>query len=387
MRRLLTAAATAALALTGLAAPARATTDPRQVTLTLTRAWTGLAEPVAIAHPPGDSRVFIVERAGRIRVVRNGVLKATPFLDIRSKVSTNGEGGLLGLAFRPDYKSSGRFFVYWTDASGYIRIQRYRAAPTSDVAYATGVDILKIAHPSYSNHYGGQLAFGSGGYLFAGTGDGGGAGDPKGNAQNPYSLLGKILRIDVTHYPSGAGYAIPSGNPYASGGGRKEVWALGLRNPWRFSFDRSSPANLWVGDVGQGDREEVDVFSTGGRNLGWDCREGTLNTAATYGGSYCKSSGYLAPVTQYDHILGCAIIGGYVYRGTKYASLLGGTYLFADYCSGRIWGLGRDASGNRVRAQVGSYAGQVVAFGEVAGGELLLVSASGTIYRIGAAHR
>ena len=381
MRRFL-ALTIAALSLHSPAA--HATEDPRNVRASWLRVTTGLASPLAMASPPGDSRIFVVERAGRIRVIRNGVLKATPFLDIRRHVNTSGEGGLLSLAFKPDFARTGRFFVAYTDANMTLKVRRYRAtSPTSDTAYPTGVDVISVPHPTHTNHHGGQLQFGPGGYLFVSTGDGGGSGDPNGNAQNLNSLLGKILRLDVTNYRGTAttAYSSPRTNPYyGSTPGRGEIWASGLRNPWRFSFDGS---NLWVGDVGQGAREEVDRFALGGRNLGWDCREGTLDTAATYGGTYCRVSGYTAPIHEYDHSAGdCAIIGGYVYRGAKYAALAGGSYVFGDFCTGRIWLLGADASGRQVVAQVADFPGNILAFGRNNAGEVYLLAANGSLYRL-----
>ena len=385
MRRILALAIAAA----SLSAPsAEAVEDPRNVRVGLIRAVTGLSSPLAMTYPPGDSRLFVIEREGRVRVIRGGVLKSTPFLDISSRVSTAGEGGLLGLAFRPDFTRSGRFFVAYTDANMTLKVRRYYAPPTSDVARPTGADVISIPHPGHTNHHGGQLAFGPGGYLYVSTGDGGGSGDPDGNAQNLSSLLGKILRLDVVNYTGTAtrAYSVPPTNPYAGATpGRGEIWASGLRNPWRFSFDGS---NLWVGDVGQGAREEIDRFSTGGRNLGWDCREGTLNTAATYGGSYCKSSGYTAPIHEYAHGAGdCAVIGGYVYRGAKYASLAGGHYVFGDFCSGRIWLLGRDAAGRQAVGLAADFSGNILAFGRSAAGEIYLLAANGTIYRLNYARK
>ena len=383
-----------ALLLLTLLVPARAAdaaVDPRQVTASWTRVLQGLSSPVAMTHPPGDSRLFVVERTGKIRVVRNGVLKATPFLDLTRRVNTSGEGGLLGLAFKPNYRTSGHFFVAYTDANMTLKVRRYRApTPSGDTAGTTGVDVISVPHPGASNHNGGQLAFGPGGYLFIGTGDGGGSGDPNGNAQNLNSLLGKILRIDISNYRGTAttAYSSPKTNPYygADKPGRGEIWASGLRNPWRFSFDRGHQ-DLYVGDVGQGAREEVDQFALGGRNLGWDCREGTLNTATQYGGAYCRSSGYLPPVYEYDHSLGCAIIGGYTYRGTRYADLVDGWYLFGDYCSGRLWLLGRDSAGKRVAGEVGDFPGNILAFGRNAAGELYLLAESGDVYRMAFARR
>ena len=362
---------------------ADASVDPRSIAATWTRVLTGLSQPVAMTYPPGDSRLFVVERTGRIRVVRDGVLKATPFLDLTRRVNTGGEGGLLSVAFKPDFATSGRFFVAYTDSAMTLRVRRYRAEPGRDVAGTTGVDVISVPHPTNTNHNGGQLAFGPGGYLFVGTGDGGGQGDPAGNAQSLGSLLGKILRLDVTHYTATAttAYSSPSTNPYyGSTPGRGEIWASGLRNPWRFSFDGS---DLWVGDVGQGDREEVDTFRSGGHNLGWDCREGTLDTASSYGGSYCRTTGYTAPIHEYAHGTGdCAVIGGYVYRGAKYASLVGGHYVFGDFCSGRIWLLGNDANGRQVVSLAAEFSGNILAFGRSPAGEIYLLGADGVIYRL-----
>jgi hypothetical protein len=383
MRRILLALLVFVAALPAL--PAQAAIDPRNVKVTWARVLTGLDSPLSMTHPPGDSRLFITERSGRIRVVRNGVLKSTPFLDISRHVNTDGEGGLLSVAFKPDFARSGRFFVAFSDHGLRLRIRRYRATcPTCDTAYATGVDVITIPHPGATNHWGGQLAFGPANYLFVSTGDGGGGGDPNGNAQSLNSLLGKILRLDITNYrgTSTTAYSSPAGNPYyGATPGRGEIWASGLRNPWRFSFDIGN-SDLYVGDVGQSAREEVDKFAMGGRNLGWDCREGTLNTATQYGGAYCKSSGYIAPIYEYDHSLGCAIIGGYTYRGTRYSSIAGGHYVFGDYCSGRIWVLGLDSSGRRVAGVGGQFPGNILAFGRSNARELYLLAANGEVYRL-----
>ncbi|HEU0131939.1 MAG TPA: PQQ-dependent sugar dehydrogenase [Mycobacteriales bacterium] len=389
MRRLVTALAATALAVAGLTAPARAAVpDPRQVRAGWTRIAAGLSGPVAMSHPEGDSRLFVVERPGRVRVIRDGVLKATPFLDLHTKVSTAGEGGLLSIAFKPNYATSGLFFVAWTDGAMTLHVTRYHARPASDVADPVGVDVITVPHPDNTNHNGGQLAFGPGGYLFVGTGDGGGAGDPAGNAQNLGSLLGKILRLNITTFSGGKQYSVPTGNPfYGQAGKRGEIWLYGLRNPWRFSFDRGHP-NLVVGDVGQGAREEIDNVTTGGLNLGWDCREGSVNTVSQYGGSYCGASGYTPPIHEYDHSAGdCAIIGGYIYRGSRYATLLGGEYVYGDYCSGRLWLLGRDANGRIVAGGLNVFPAHVLAFGRDAAGELYLLSENGGVYRLAFAHR
>jgi glucose/arabinose dehydrogenase len=381
MRRLLLALLP--LLLVSASSVAEAAVDPRALKATLVPVARGLAEPVAMSHPEGDPRLFVVERAGRIRVIRGGVLKATPFLDLRTVVNTDGEGGLLSVAFRPDYRTSGLFYVAYTDAEQRLRVVRFRANPTSDVADPRGATIIAIPHPGATNHYGGQIAFGPGGYLFIGTGDGGGSGDPDGNAQNPASLLGKILRIDVGPGATSP-YAIPPGNPYAgSTVNRREIWHLGLRNPWRFSFDRGN-YDLWIGDVGQGAREEINRTSSGGVNLGWDCREGSLTT--TYG-TNCKASGYARPLHEYGHDLGCAVIGGYVYRGSRYSSLVGGHYVYGDYCSARLWALGRDANGRLVSGELANFGGNILALGRDAAGEIYLMTAAGTLYRVAFAQR
>ena len=381
MRRLFLALM--ALLLIPASTQAHAAIDPRLVRATLVTVARGLNQPVALSHPPGDSRLFVVERPGRVRVIVNGVLLSTPFLDISSKVNTSGEGGLLSIAFRPDYRTNGIYFVAYTDANMTLRVVRYHATPTSNRSDPTGTNVISIPHPGYSNHNGGQIAFGPDGYLYIGTGDGGGGGDPNGNAQNRASLLGKILRINVG--PSfSPPYTIPADNPYRSSTQfRKEIWHYGLRNPWRFSFDRGNN-NLWIGDVGQGLYEEINRTSTGGLNLGWDCREGTATT--TYG-SGCASSGFTNPVHQYNHDLGCAVIGGYVYRGTRYSSLVGGHYVFADYCSSRLWARGPDASGRQVVGQLNRFGGPILALGRDNAGELYLMGASGYLYRIHFARR
>jgi glucose/arabinose dehydrogenase len=389
MRRILLALAVLAPFLT--ATQAHASVDPRNLKVTWAKAWSGLSQPVAMTHPPNDKRLFVVQRSGKVRVIRNGVLKATPFLDLSGRVNTEGEGGLLSIAFKPDYARTGRFFVAYVDSHLTFKVRRYANSdnPADDVAGTTGVDVLSIAHPGQTNHFGGQLAFGPGGYLFVGTGDGGGGGDPGGNAQDLGSLLGKILRINVSTYTatSTTAYSSPSTNPYyGSTPGRAEIWASGLRNPWRFSFDRGHD-DLWVGDVGEDDREEVNRFTVGGHNLGWDCREGTLNVAAQYGGSYCKSSGYLSPLHEYTHSLGCAIIGGFTYRGAKYATLADGEYLYGDYCSGRLWLSGTDANGARVTSQVATFGAQILAFGRDVAGELYVLAATGDVYRLAISRR
>jgi glucose/arabinose dehydrogenase len=373
----------AALTIASIAAPAP---SEGAVTLGLVSWKSGFSKPVAIANAgDGSGRIFVVEQAGRIRIVTSsGTLVTTPFLDIHAKVSCCGEQGLLGLAFHPSYKSNGRFYVYYTDTGGSIVIAEYRRSSTNaNRASPTERRLLKIAHPTWTNHDGGQLAFGPDGYLYIGTGDGGSGGDPHGNAQNRHSLLGKILRIAPNVTSSSPRYRIPSTNPWATSTTiRHEIWAYGVRNPWRFSFDRLT-GDLWIADVGQDRYEEVNRSlrsARGGRgaNFGWNHYEGY----ACYK-SPCTSSGKTFPITTYKHgANGCAVVGGYVYRGSRYPALAG-RYLFGDYCSGRIWSLSA-TGGNRQKPVLLRDSTQLIsAFGQDEAGELYLASyGSGRIYKI-----
>ena len=284
-----------------LAGPAAAVPWPQIV---LSERFSGLSQPVHIANAgDGSGRLFVVERGGTIRVIRNGDLLGVPFLDIADRVgSAGGEQGLLSVAFPPDYASQGHFYAYYTDLSGNVVVARYFLTVDPDVADPAGEQVvLSIPHPTYGNHNGGQLAFGPDGYLYAGTGDGGGGGDPFGNAQDPGVLLGKLLRLDVES-SSPLTYTIPASNPYTQTAGyRGEIWALGLRNPWRFSFDRLS-GDLYIADVGQGSREEVDfqaAAGAGGENYGWNVLEGSLCYDPPSGCT--PPSLYVPPVAEYDH--------------------------------------------------------------------------------------
>jgi uncharacterized protein (TIGR03437 family) len=339
----------------------------------------GFANPVFIASAgDGSNRLFVVEQAGRIRILRNGVVAATPFLDITSRVLCCGEQGLLSVAFPPDYATSGQFYVYYVDRLSYVVIARYRVGASPDVANPVSESVLlRINHAFAPNHNGGQLAFGPDGYLYIGTGDGGGGGDPLGNGQNPSTLLGKLLRIDV-RAPT---YTTPASNPMVNQpGARPEIWAYGLRNPWRFSFDRSTGA-LYIADVGQGLYEEVDfqpAGDPGGENYGWNIMEGFH----CYAQAGCNQSGLTLPVTEYPHSGGdCSVTGGYVYRGGRYVSLQG-VYLYADYCTGRIRGLTRN--GVVWRSDLLLTPGFLIStFGQDEAGELYLANyGSGEIYAI-----
>ena len=295
------------------------------------------------ALPDNSGRVLVVEQAGFVGILTpsTGAIASTPFLDISTTISTGGERGLLGLALAPDYITSGTVYAYVTNPSGTIEVRKYSAAAgTRDRIDATTADvIISIPHPGFSNHNGGWLDFGPDGNLYLGVGDGGGSGDPGGNAQNANALLGKILRIDPSRdsYPADAqrDYAIPATNPYAASGGAPEVWMLGLRNPFRAGFDRTT-GNLYIGDVGQGAIEEVNLVPSGvtGLNFGWNRREGT---AAYAGGA--NSAAFTAPVTEYSHgsgaFQGDSITGGYVYRGP--VTSLFGQYIFGDFVNGNIW--------------------------------------------------
>jgi hypothetical protein len=341
-----------------------------------------ISDAVFLTAPAGDARQFIVERDGRIHVLENGTLRTTPFLDISARVNMAGEGGLLSLAFDPQYASNGYFYVVYTDATQHITVERFNVGASPNVADPTSsLALLRIPHPDYTNHYGGMLAFGPDGMLYLSTGDGGGAGDPRRNAQNANSLLGKLLRIDVRNASAAQPYRIPANNPFASSGGRGEVWALGLRNPWRFSFDSNQ---LYIADVGQAQREEVNISNsaTGGLNYGWNILEGT----ACYNAATCSAAGMTPPVYEYEHgannVNGCSITGGDVYRGSRMPSLAG-SYFFSDFCAGYLKSL-RHGSGGApaVTAWPVAKVGNVVSFGKDGSGELYLIGASGRVYRI-----
>jgi glucose/arabinose dehydrogenase len=320
---------------------------------------TGVSEPIGVTNAgDGSNRLFVTERRGRIRIVKGTQALTTPFLDISAKVgpcgSDCGERGLLGLAFHPDYETNGFFYVYYTRVSdGDIVIARYQVSSNPDAALASSeLILLTIEHSSQANHNGGQLAFGPDGFLYAGIGDGGGGDDFLESGQSTSTLLGKILRLDVNGTDTGHNYAIPAGNPFAgTTPGADEIWAFGLRNPWRFSFDRQT-GDLYIADVGQNTWEEIDfqaAGSAGGRNYGWDCREGMHAFNDTNGdmNANCPAStaGFTDPVLEYSHGSGdCSVTGGFVYRGQP-ASFLTGTYLFGDLCTGRIVRGSRGAGG------------------------------------------
>ena len=342
----------------------------------------GFKKPVSIANA-GDSRLFVVEQSGVIRIMdSSGIVYAEPFLDMQSRVRSGGEMGLLGLAFHPDYPETGYFFVNYTAEGPRTIISRYsvsltdpdRADPESELV------LLTIDQP-FENHNGGDIRFGPDGMLYIATGDGGSGGDPQNNSQNLATMLGKILRIDVN---SGDPYSIPDDNPFINGVNvQKEIWAYGLRNPWRMSFDRET-GDLWIADVGQNLYEEINfqpAESPGGENYGWRCYEALHE----YNFSECTAAGdYVFPVFEIDQNLtgACSVTGGFVYRGSKYPSMTG-TYLLTDYCSGQFWSV-RDSTGIWVAREQGSFPGHYIScFGEDQEGELYVAAlSSGEIFRL-----
>jgi len=368
-------------------APKRAAKNPSQAknpafpaSLTFTPVARGLDHPVTIENAKdGSNRLFVLEQKGVIKFLRDGAVAANPFLNISDIVKSKGsEQGLLGIAFAPDFKTSGLFYLNYTNkvAVGNTEIVRYSMSPNPDRAdHTSRKKLLEITQP-YSNHNGGQLAFGPDGYLYIGTGDGGSGGDPHGNGQKTKTLLGKLLRLNVRS--SGAApYAIPAGNPFGN-----EVWAYGLRNPWRFSFDRAN-GDLYIADVGQNVVEEIDFQPAGagaGANYGWNLMEGS----SCFDNPGCeKRRDLVLPVAEYRHGRGdCSVTGGYVYRGKNAA--LQGIYLYGDFCSGRIWGLRKNgAEWEKQLLMDTKFA--ISSFGEDESGEMYLADySSGTIYRIGA---
>ncbi|HLO36186.1 MAG TPA: PQQ-dependent sugar dehydrogenase, partial [Candidatus Deferrimicrobium sp.] len=329
--------------------PAARSFDPGRVAVSLEPYADGLSAPLAISNAgDGSGRLFVAEQGGRIRIVRNGRVEATPFLDISDEITTGGERGLLGVAFHPRFPEDPRVFVDYTDGNGDTQVSSFTvdAADPDRLDPASETRILGVKQP-FANHNGGALVFDPQGFLLISLGDGGSGGDPQGNGQSLTTLLGKILRIDVDGTTADAPYRIPADNPYAvgAGGRRPEIWLTGLRNPWRIAIDRAT-GDLWIGDVGQNAWEEVDVQragAPGGTNFGWNRMEGSHCYQPAEG---CEDASLSQPVTDYGHDLGCTVIGGGVYRGSAQAALVGG-YVFGDYCSGRIWAIDPATDGYR----------------------------------------
>jgi glucose/arabinose dehydrogenase len=362
--------------------------DPARVRLRLRLVAGGLQAPLFVTGAgDGSGRLFVVEQAGRIRIVQRGRLLPTPFLDISPHVVSGGEQGLLGLAFRPDYRNDGRFYVDYTDRLGDTVVAQYRV-DSSDPNRADPSSAKVILHVDqpFANHNGGDIAFGPDGDLYVALGDGGSEGDPGGNGQNLGTLLGKLLRIDVDHLSAGKAYGIPPDNPFVGrAGARPEIWAYGLRNPWRFSFDRVTH-DLWIGDVGQDSWEEVDHAAAGGggQNYGWNVMEGPSCFKPMFD---CDRSGLTLPVAAYRHTEGnCTVIGGYAYRGQEFPALRGG-YLYGDYCSGRIWVL--DAGAVHPRSVLGLDTNFLLSsFGQDDRGELYVTSlSSGKLFQVTASRK
>ena len=359
------------------------------ITLRLDRTWTGLSGPLGLVNAgDGSGRLFVVEKRGTIRVIRNGqVVTGSFFLDIRDRVNASGsEQGLLGLAFHPRYRENGLFFVNYTNRSGDTEIVRFRGTPGSDTADAGSAQLILAIDQPAANHNGGHLLFGPDGFLYIGMGDGGGGGDQFNTAQTPGQLLGKMLRIDIDRTSGSTPYAIPPGNPFVGQAGwRPEIWAYGLRNPWRYQFDRAT-GDLYIADVGQNAYEELNFqpAGQGGQNYGWPRMEAghcfrPMNN--------CDRSGLTMPIGEYPRAGGCSVTGGFVYRGSQQPQLQG-AYVFGDYCTGILWTLHRDGGGTWHQTQLADTPVQISSFGEDEAGEIYATGlGDGNIYRVVAAPR
>ncbi|MHB1327727.1 MAG: PQQ-dependent sugar dehydrogenase [Gemmatimonadales bacterium] len=336
--------------------------------------------PILLTAPPGDSRLFVVQKGGTIRVVKNGATLATPFLNLAGRISTGGEQGLLGMAFHPSYASNGLFVVNYTDTGGDTRISLFRVGSDPNVADPNSEQVILEVDQPFTNHNGGMLAFGpQDGRLYIGLGDGGSGGDPQNHAQRRNSLLGKMLRLGVS---TSGQVSVPSDNPFVGESGtRPEIWSLGLRNPWRFSFDRQT-GDLYIADVGQDAWEEINVTSgsgSRGANYGWKIMEGTN----CYQASSCNQTGLTLPVVEYPRADGCSVTGGFIYRGTGIPDLAG-TYFYGDYCGGWVRSFRWSGSSATERQDWADLApgGSLVSFGEDAAGELYVISQNGRVARI-----
>jgi glucose/arabinose dehydrogenase len=357
-----------------------------QPTVVFTPYMGGFAQPLDVVHAgDGSNRLFVVQKGGLIRILRDSAIVGTPFINLAGRIiSSGGEQGLLSMAFHPLYETNRMFFVYYTNTAGDIEIARFRANPDNpDIADDTSGKILLTIPKGPTNHNGGKLNFGPDGYLYFATGDGGGGGDPDNNAQNGNSLLGKVIRLDVDSIETAPYYTIPPTNPYIPDPNvRDEIWALGLRNPWRWSFDRQTN-DMWIADVGQDNWEEVNwrpAGSTGNINYGWRCYEG--NHAHNTTGCLAQGS-YISPIYEYPHNAsgGISVTGGYVYRGTRFGNL-NGYYLMSDFGSGHLWKIASNGAGGWNVSQQQNALGSVVSYGEAEDGELFASTISGTLYRV-----
>jgi glucose/arabinose dehydrogenase len=358
--------------------------QPQTPSLALQPFVSGLNLPLGLEQPnDGTNRLFVVEQGGTIRIVQNGAVLPTAFLDISNKVTVGGEMGLLGVTFHPSFSSNGKLYVnYDRTVSGQIQsvIAEYTASPANanQVNVATERILLTVDQVgNFNNHKAGQLAFGPDGFLYFGLGDGGSGGDPFGHGQNTNTLLGKLMRIDVNSTDPGLQYHLPSDNPFVSGGGLPEIWAFGLRNPWRFSFDRSG-GRLFLADVGQDRFEEVDIITKGG-NYGWNIMEGFHCFNPPSG---CNMAGLILPIAEYSHSEGNAVIGGFVYRGSAVPALKG-LYVFGDLGTGKIWTLQETSPNMFTRTLVTTTGKTISSFGQDQAGELYLVDyGGGNVFRI-----
>jgi glucose/arabinose dehydrogenase len=364
-------------------APAPASFDPAAVSIGLELVTAVPGRPLAVTNAAdGSGRLFVAEQGGGVWIVRDGRVSDRPFFDVSSRTAAGGERGLLGIAFHPRYPDDPRVFVNYTNLDGDTVVSSFAVDPADPerVDDASEAIVLRIDQP-YANHNGGAIAFGPDGMLYVATGDGGSGGDPHDNGQRLDTLLGKILRLDVDRQEDGRAYGIPADNPFVGGGNaRAEIWLYGLRNPFRVAFDRST-GDLWIGDVGQGAYEEIDVARAGaggGANYGWARMEGFHCHPS---GNGCARPELTLPVAEYGHDFGCAVTGGGVYRGSDIPALVGG-YLFADYCSGLVWVLDAAVTDRQEPRLVHRAGRSIAGFGEDERGELYAADLNGELVRV-----
>jgi glucose/arabinose dehydrogenase len=356
--------------------------DPTKASFKLVEVATGLnGGPLGLVDPDdGSQRLFIVQKSGVVLIYVDKQVIETPFLDISGLTSQSSEQGLLGLDFHPDFKNNGQFYVDYTDVNGDTVVARYRVSGDDpNVADPNSAEQLLFVDQPFPNHNGGGVMFGPDGYLYVSFGDGGSQGDPNGNGQNISEVLGSIIRIDVDNTEGDKPYAIPDDNPFVDDpNAAPEIWDFGLRNPWRFSWDRET-GELYIADVGGGVYEEINVepADSGGNNYGWVIMEGP----ECYEGSGCSTDGLTLPVAQYTHDFGCSVTGGYVYRGDDQESLIG-LYFFADYCSGLMWALGKNDAGEWIMSDPIETGLAISSFGEDRNSEIYATDLNGGLYRL-----